>query len=105
MMLVAVEPVEIDGDEIGGCADREFAGARRAGCPAAVADREAEEFRAGPGALEAEPAMYALHQPHLAQGIVVLIQRQAVDPDRDAHNRNCGRRRSARGRSADAYWS
>ena len=46
-------------------------------------DGEAEEFRRCPGSLEAEAAVDHLHQPHLAQHVVVLVQRQPVDADRD----------------------
>ena len=56
---------------------------RRTGRLAAVGDREREEFGSGPGALEAETAVHHLHQPHLAQHVVVLVERQPVDADRD----------------------
>ena len=44
---------------------------------------EPEELRRRPGALEAETAVQHLHQPHLAQRVVVLVERQPIDADRD----------------------
>jgi hypothetical protein len=37
----------------------------------------------GPGALEAEAAMGQLHQPHFSDHVVIFIERQSVDADRD----------------------
>ena len=56
------------------------------GAPVALrplAMASAEEFGSGPGALEAETAVHHLHQPHLAQHVVVLVERQPIDADRD----------------------
>ncbi len=48
-----------------------------------LATARAKKFGARPGALEAEAAVDHLHQPHLAQHVVVLVERQPIDADRD----------------------
>ena len=65
---------------------------------AAIGDRKRKEFGTAPGSPEAEPAVHHLHQQHLAQDVIILVQRQPVDADRDgAAALVCGRDRRETG--------
>ena len=88
-----------------GGAGREFAGAGGAGGGAAVADGERKEFGAGPGALEAEAAM-GESAPGASRGSRRRPRRARGRRRRPRWRSRIGaRRRSARGRNADAGWT
>jgi hypothetical protein len=76
--------IEVEHENVGGFADFQRAGSRRAIGEAAVGDDRSEKGRALDDAVEAPAAVQEMAEPHFAQSVVVLVERRGVDAERDA---------------------
>src|SRR3954465_14237856 len=79
--IVVVESTVIENGEIGRSPRLECTIPGSTDCGTPIPHRHGKEFRRRPIGLEALTPMGQLHEPHLAQDVVVLVQRQAVDTD------------------------